>query len=294
MKTLILIITIIAIVIFLSPANQMTFIKWVGGKSKHLNKILPKFPTDTKDMVYVEPFIGSGSVLIEFLKTKPKIKSCICSDANRQLITTFRQIKRHPNELITRLSALSKEYKEADNKENLYYEYRGKYNNEAITDLETAAVFIFLNKTCFRGLYRLNKDNKFNVPFGHYKNPQLVDTEYIATISELFKEYHVKFTVCGYQDMLANLNHDEKYLIYLDPPYLNTFDSYTINKFNTNEFIDMVSKMNTKNNKLVVSNSEDFYKENPKLLPYHEVFNVCDKINSKMPDKMRTEVVMWN
>ena len=272
----------------------MTFIKWVGSKSKHLNKILSKFPTDTEDLVYVEPFIGSGSVLIEFLKTKPKIKRCICSDANRQLITTFKQIKHHPNRLMKRLLTLSSEYEEADNKEDLYYEYRDKYNNEALTDLETAAVFIFLNKTCFRGLYRLNKDDNFNVPFGHYKNPRFVDIEYMTMISELFKEYHVKFTVCSYWDMLTNLDHHEKYLIYLDPPYLNTFDSYTTNKFNTKEFIDTVSKMNTKNNKLIVSNSEDFYKENPKLLPYHEVFNVCDKINSKMPDKMRTEVVIWN
>ena len=189
---------------------------------------------------------------------------------------------------------LIEKYEKADDKEAFYYEYRDKYNNEELTDLETAAVFIFLNKTCFRGLYRLNKDGKFNVPFGNYKKPAFMDTNYILHISHLFKKYHVKFSSCGYQEMLTTLDNNEKHLIYLDPPYLNTFDSYTVNKFDTDEFIKIVSRLNTENNKLIVSNSEDFYNENPKLLTHHEIFNVCDKINSKQPDKKRAEVILWN
>ena len=108
---------------FLYTDNSMTFIKWIGGKSKHIDKIISKFPKDTEDLIYVEPFLGSGSVLISFLETNPKIKGCMCSDANKQLITTFQQIKRHPKRLINEMLALIEKYNKVNDKEEFYYKY---------------------------------------------------------------------------------------------------------------------------------------------------------------------------
>ena len=279
---------------FLYEDNNMTFIKWVGGKSKLIDRILPKINDTDNETVYIEPFIGSGAILIAFLETKPSVKECLCSDDNEKLIITFNQIKKKPKKLIKRMNNLIQEYEQSTDKESFYYSMRDKFNNEKLTNTKIAVLFIFLNKTCYRGLYRINKKGEFNVPYGNYKKPSFIEPNYILHISKLFNEYDVKFSHNSYQEVLSNLNTGTKHTIYLDPPYLNTFDSYTCNKFDSKVFADIVNGLNTPNNKLIVSNSIDFLNEYEKLLPNSEIFDIQDKINSKSPNSIRKEVIIYN
>lgn len=274
----------------------MTFIKWVGGKSKLINKILPLFPKTDDETIYIEPFIGSGAVLINFLETNPKLKKIIATDSNENLILTYLAIKKACNELLKELEILTNKYNSAENKEKFYYKQRDKYNNNSANDIKKTALFIFLNKTCFRGLYRVNKDNLFNVPYGNYKNPLIYDEEYIKHLSKLFNVYNVHFKTKSYDETLSNIKQNSKYLIYLDPPYLNTFDSYTCNKFDNDKFSKVIEETINKNkhNKIILSNSADFYDKYANLLPYCETFDIQDKINSRSPNSTRKEIIMHN
>ena len=272
----------------------MSFIKWVGGKSKIINRILPKFKPTNNNITYVEPFLGSGAVLISFLETQPNLKSCVCSDINKQLIITFNVIKNKPNRLINTIKRLINEYNKSNDKEEYYYKIRDKYNTEKLTHSLTAALFIFLNKTCFRGLYRINKNGLFNVPYGNYKKPSFIDDDYIKHLSTLFNKYNVNFVCDSYINVLNSLNENDEYIIYLDPPYLNTFDSYTENKFNSEEFYNVIKSKININKQFIVSNSLDFLNKYNDLLPNNEMFDIQDKINSKSPFSKRTEIILWS
>jgi len=157
------------------------FVKWVGGKRGLLEQILPLFPREFDS--YYEPFIGGGAVIFElFSKGLLKNKKVILSDINKELINTYNVVKNNPYELISNLE----NYKEQHSKE-FYYKIREldrKENYNNLSNLEKATRFIYLNKTCFNGLYRVNKKGYFNTPIGSYKNPNIADSDVILSASE--------------------------------------------------------------------------------------------------------------
>ena len=149
------------------------FIKWAGGKGQLIGEIEKSLPDDFRErsITYVEPFVGGGAVLFHMLQEYPNIDSAIINDINRSLITTYRVIRDDIDELIDELNKISKEYLALSQEERkeYFYSIRGNYNEEKNKSeqnkIKLAAMFIFLNKTCFNGLYRENMNGEFNVPF---------------------------------------------------------------------------------------------------------------------------------
>lgn len=269
----------------------MSFIKWVGGKSKLIDKITPKI---SEGETYYEPFLGSGSVLFYVLEHK-LFKKYIVSDINKPLICVYGMIKTNLNNLIDNLNNIKTNFENSEDKETFYYEIRKSYNE----DLENivrennflasmSAKFIFLNKTCFRGLYRVNNKGLFNVPYGNYKNPNIFDNEELQHLNQLFNENDIEFKNCDYKKILSNINPED--FVYLDPPYINTYDSYSVNGFDSEDFANVVNNLNCK---CLLSNSEDFKKYLDKKFKI-ENLTIQNKINSKSPGSTRTEILAFN
>lgn len=240
------------------------FVKWVGGKSQLLEDIEKKYPS--KPEKYCEPFVGGGAVLFDVL-TKFQPKEVLINDINRELINTYTQIKNNCENLITQLSEIQQIYKEHSIHENkiFFYEKRNRYNAIKINvdnkeNLEKAALFIFLNKTCFNGLYRVNSKGMFNVPFNNAKNPLLCDEENLRACSKLLQNVQMKagdYKECKYFI-------DDKTFIYIDPPYrpltqTATFTSYSEKGFSDIEQIELgnfISEISDKGAMVLASNSD--------------------------------------
>ena len=172
------------------------FVKWVGGKTQLLKDIkhaLPANLVQTKDIIYVEPFVGGGAVLFWILQQFPNIKRAVINDINPHLITTYKIVKEQPGKLIERLKVFQNEYiplGEEDRK--VYYlAKRDIYNNSSLPEVEIAALFIFLNRTCFNGLYRVNSKGKFNVPHGKYATPRICDEDTILADSHVLQKVEI-------------------------------------------------------------------------------------------------------
>ena len=254
------------------------FVKWAGGKSGLLNQIdnyLPKELKNGKIDCYIEPFVGGGAVLIDILQ-RFEVKKVYAFDINQELINAYQVIKNDVDELITILSILQKEYLKLDSesRKEYYYNERKKYNSYRLSENEIsvfkAAEFIFLNKTCFNGLYRVNKDGDFNVPMGAYKNPTICDENNLRALSKLIQ--NVEFECVDYTEALKYSN--ENTFVYFDPPYrpLNLtsgFTSYTKDDFNDEDqkkLANFYKELNKTDAKLMLSNS------NPKNIDVNDTF----------------------
>lgn len=212
------------------------FLKWVGGKTQILENVLALFPTHLTN--YHEPFLGGGSVLLGLLTDIQEGRRTLsgtvyASDANQRLISLYKHIQANPTALIQRLRELQTEFgaiqvlsgtktpsngEEAKtSQESYYYWIRNQFNSVAdATSVDAAAMFVFLNKTGFKGVYRENKQHKFNVPFGHYKKtPVLFEEANFLALSQLIQR--VVFTCQGFEQSLAKAIPGD--FVYLDPPY---------------------------------------------------------------------------
>ena len=243
------------------------FIKWVGGKGQLLPEISKLYPVELGKTInkYAEIFIGGGAVLFDILN-KYKLDEVYISDKNLELINTYETIRDNVDILIKSLKEMEEEYIPLDDESRkvYYYEKRQEYNNLKINieenNIEKASLFIFLNKTCFNGLYRVNKKGEFNVPMGAYKNPKICDKENLKNVSMALK--NVKIIYADYRESESFI--DEKTFVYIDPPYrpLNTsssFTSYTENDFSDKEQIELaeyINDLNKKGAKIVLSNSD--------------------------------------
>ena len=241
------------------------FIKWVGGKSQLLEEIKEKYPQNIEK--YCEPFVGGGAVLFDILSTKHP-ESILINDINKELINTYSQIKNNCDGMITQLSELQTIYKSHSLEENkaYFYEKRQRYNELKVNgndaeNLEKAALFIFLNKTCFNGLYRVNSKGLFNVPFNNAKNPLLCDEENLRACSEVLQ--NVEMRVGDYKECKDFI--DSNTFVYIDPPYrplsqTAAFTSYSENGFSDDDqktLYKFIKEMITeKNAKVLVSNSD--------------------------------------
>ena len=240
------------------------FIKWVGGKSQLLEEIRQKYPSKIEK--YCEPFVGGGAVLFDVLSRFQPNKVLI-NDINRELINTYSQIKNNCESLISHLSAINSIYKNHTTEENkeFFYEKRNRYNELKVNDnetdnLEKAVLFIFLNKTCFNGLYRVNSKGSFNVPFNNAKNPLLCDAENLRNCSNLLQNVEMK--VGDYKECKDFI--DNKTFVYIDPPYrpltqTAAFTSYSENSFSDKEQIELrnfITEISDKGAMVLASNSD--------------------------------------
>ena len=245
------------------------FVKWAGGKSKLIPQMEQYYPKELKKNkieVYIEPFVGGGAILIDILK-KYNIKKAYAFDINENLINCYNIIKDKVDSLVLNLKKLEKEYLKLDdeNRKEYYYDIRKKYNSINIENekeaLEKTTYFIFLNKTCFNGLYRENRRGQFNVPVGKYKNPTICDEENLIELSKLIK--NVIFIKGDYRESYKYIV--ENTFIYFDPPYrpinkTSSFTSYSKEDFNDEnqkELGEYFRKINDNNSnvKLMLSNS---------------------------------------
>ena len=242
------------------------FVKWAGGKTSLIPQITKYFPFELRNgkiEKYIEPFVGGGAVLIDILQ-KYDVKQAYAFDINKDLINCYNVIKYKVEDLIQKLEKKEKEFLALciDERQKYFYDIRTKYNSyflNAELDAERASEFIFLNRTCFNGLYRVNKSGKFNVPFGKYKNSTICDSRNLRNLSILFENTIFK---CGdYKESESLI--DEKAFVYFDPPYrplsvTSGFTSYTKEDFNDEnqkELAKYYNKLNVKNAKLMLSNS---------------------------------------
>lgn len=243
------------------------FIKWVGGKGQLLPEINKLYPVELGKNInkYAEIFIGGGAVLFDIL-SKYKLDEVYISDKNLELINTYKSIRDNVDILIKSLKGMEEQYIPLDNenRKDYYYKKREEYNslkiNSEVNNIEKAVLFIFLNKTCFNGLYRVNKKGEFNVPMGAYKKPKICDEENLKNVSLALKK--VKIIYADYRESESFI--DEKTLVYIDPPYrplniTSSFTSYTENDFNDKEQIELaeyINVLNKKGAKIVISNSD--------------------------------------
>ena len=296
-------------------------LKWVGGKTQIIDKLLSSFPTKINN--YREMFLGGGSVLLALLSYVKQghiriDKNIYAYDLNEPLIYMYKNIQSNPRELFDELQNLISIFNRCPDsgtlnrspttieeamemKENYYYWIRMSYNQLTADDKKTirgSAMFIFLNKTCFRGVFRVGPRG-FNVPYGHYKNPEIISEEHLMEIHDLIQP--VIFQCCDFKESFAS--SEEGDFAYLDPPYapetITSFVGYTENGFSTETHIELFQLIHTltkKNVKIMMSNSSvELVHSNFNPEMYNITTVLCKRsINSKTPDAKTNEVIITN
>jgi len=220
------------------------FIKWVGGKNQLLTKIDSVIPDEINEteFTYIEPFVGGGAVLFWILQTYPHIKKAVINDINTDLTNSYLTIKENVEDLVLILDKWEKEYHSfsdsSDEKKEYYYAKRKLFNKRNSNRTTQTALFIFLNRTCFNGLYRVNRKNEFNVPIGSYKKPMICDEDNLRNVSKLLQ----KVIIINGDFEQTLIYAENNTLFYFDPPYkpiskTSNFNSYAKDEFNDDEQI---------------------------------------------------------
>lgn len=250
--------------------NAKPFVKWAGGKGKLLKQLEEFLPTDFdkhQDVTYIEPFVGGGAMLFYMLQKHKNISKAVINDINSDLIRCYELIKNDPEELIERLKDIEETYYHYDIRDHreLFYAYRDQYNKEGIMPNQKAALFIFLNHTCFNGLYRVNSMGKFNVPFGRYKKPVICNEKVILEDHKLLNSIDVIIKKPGdYKRIYKNLSRKDLNFVYFDPPYrplLNesNFKEYSNSPFGDRQQVELklfCDKLSERQCKIMLSNSD--------------------------------------
>lgn len=242
------------------------FLKWAGGKTQLISEIERSLPAEitTRKFTYIEPFVGSGAILFWILNNFPKLEKAVINDVNTDLINAYRIIASQPKELVSILQQFQAEFHDldadAENKKAYYYAKRDTYNTRAENSTTQAALFIFLNRTCFNGLYRVNKNNGYNVPMGSYKKPTICDEKNILAVHNVLQKVEI---LSG--DYEATFDYvDNNSFFYFDPPYkplseTSSFNSYAKDEFGDAEQIrlrNFCAKLEAHGHKWMLSNSD--------------------------------------
>jgi DNA adenine methylase len=295
-------------------------LKWVGGKTQIIDKLVVDFPIEMNN--YREAFLGGGSVLLTLLSYVKngliKVHGNIYAyDLNEPLIYIYKNIQTRHNELYDTLQTIIADFNACGNgvvnrkpatieeakmaKENYYYWTRNQYNKLCPTDkkgLLGSAMFIFLNKTCFRGVFRVGP-NGFNVPYGHYNNPEIINKEHLLEIHNLIQ--NVVFECCGFNASLENVEPND--FVYLDPPYApetdTSFVGYTENGFDIEQhrsLFQLIHALTETHKKVMMSNADvSLVRDNFTNERYNTTSILCKRsINSKNPEAKAKEVIIKN
>jgi DNA adenine methylase len=263
---------------------KSSFLKWAGGK-KRLVSILDKFMPENIER-YFEPFLGSGAFFFYLVQTQKKFQA-ILSDSNFELINTFKELRDSTNELIDILYEHQVNYYK--NREKYYYFIRDEYITKNNTEL--AGRFIFLNKACYNGLYRVNRSGNFNVPHGRYINPKICNKEKLLDCSELLRISDVKISCDVYKNITSKCENND--FIYLDPPYFpisktSNFTDYTKESFGLlehNELAKEYERLNSIGSKVILSNSNSEYIKT--LYKKHDIIKIKSSRNISCNPKKR-------
>lgn len=242
------------------------FIKWVGGKGQLIEQLDAQLPADFgnwENVTYVEPFVGGGAMLFYMLQRYPNIQYAVINDVNTDLTTCYRIVRDNPKELIASLQDIQDTYNALQTEEarkEFFLATRDRYNEKNLDPIENTTKFFFLNRTCFNGLYRVNKEGLFNVPFGKYTNPQICDPTTIRKDSELLQR--VEIMTGDFEDTFQHAHGNT--LFYFDPPYrplsdTSSFNDYTKEAFNDDAQIrlkEYCDRIHEAGYKFMLSNSD--------------------------------------
>lgn len=249
----------------MTPRNKniqvRPFLKWVGGKAQLLSQFEKYYPEDFSN--YFESFVGGGAVFFSLSPTKAHL-----NDVNKTLISVYKNLKNKPHEIIKVLMKLENQYKQGDMefKKDLFYKIREQFNKLSDKELKKSAYLIFLNKTCFNGMYRENSKGEFNTPFGKHKNPTILDEENILKVSNILKQ--TKLTSVSFEKSIMEAKKGD--FVYLDPPYhplseTAKFTSYHKDSFTKEDQLrlrDVFAELDKKGCYVMLSNSyTDFIKD---------------------------------
>lgn len=249
-----------------SQPKAKPFLKWAGGKTQLLpviERMLPSSIAEQSSVTYIEPFVGGGAVMFYLLQKYPNITKAVINDINPHLIHTYQAIKYHPDELIVKLSQIQSSYSALDGvdaQKNYFLKIRERFNNVVLSLIEDAAYMIFLNRTCFNGLYRENSKGGFNVSFGKYINPTILDESLIRADSAILQKVEILY---GDFSQIESYISDYTF-IYFDPPYrpissTAAFTAYNKGNFNDKEqcrLKDFYTKMSVAGCHVLLSNSD--------------------------------------
>lgn len=244
------------------------FVKWAGGKRKLLKEIeqrLPKELHEWDNFTYIEPFVGGGAVLFHMLNNHSNIDRVIINDINETLMEAYQIIRDDPSELITTLKYIENEYLSLSSiieKSKYYYKQRDLYNSDNCSKLEKVSLFLFLNRTCFNGLYRENNDGKFNVPHGKYSSLIICLEQDLWDAHKALQNVEIHTGNFNKLDLDINCKHA---FFYLDPPYkpasatssmFTAYDRSGFNDSNLMELKNMCDQIHANNWKFMMSNSD--------------------------------------
>lgn len=261
------------------------FLKWAGGKGQLLSQLGKALPSDlyNTSFTYIEPFVGGGAMLFYMLQHFPNINRVVINDINPNLTGAYQIIKDDPKSLVNLLKSIEKHFfsiLDYEEQKIYYLEMRRRFNQESLTLLEKTAILIFLNHTCFNGLYRENGKGHFNVPFGSYVNPTICNDELIYADSELLNQYNVQILTGDYKQTGTEITTNDLYFFYFDPPYrplsnTSCFTTYVKERFGDNEqkeLADFCRKLSKNNNVLWMLSNSDCSAKNPEDMFFEDIY----------------------
>lgn len=265
------------------------FVKWVGGKGQLLSQLENHMPKDLYEyeFTYIEPFVGGGAMLFFMLQKFPNIKRVVINDINRNLTDAYMNIKENAEGLVYRLKHIEQQYfsiSDYEGQRNYYLEMRKKFNEEKLISIDKTAILIFLNRTCFNGLYRENSKGKFNVPFGRYTNPTICNEELIYADSELLNQFDVEILCNDFSETASKIDEKGLNFFYFDPPYrplssTSSFNSYVKEIFDDNEqkrLANFCKEISKKRNCLWMLSNADCSAKNPEDLFFEEIYSIFE------------------
>ena len=261
------------------------FLKWAGGKGQLLSQLDAHLPSDLigQTFTYIEPFVGGGAMLFYMLRKYPNITHAVINDINPHLVTAYRVIKQQPDELIERLSALEQDYfaqSGEEEKKVFFLRARDVFNEVQLDDVDRAKYLIFLNRTCFNGLYRVNAKGKFNVPFGRNQHPTICNAATIKADSELLNRVDVTILNGDFERTTDEMG-DGLNFFYFDPPYrplnaTSSFNSYAKEEFNDEQQIrlrDFCSRLDSMPNVRWMLSNSDCSAKNPDDTFFEDIYS---------------------